>query len=973
MKKLILILFFAIFTLTCSIQSITAAVFHSVAVGGKWDSDATWLEPGHPGTGDTVYVQSTVIVGYTSGYNTFNSFGGWVFVEPGGHLIPHEYGGGLGTFALILSGDIVNKGSITNDEEHLHIIVSGNVTNNGVWQPFKTKLEGAGDQIVTIVDNQPLGGFWEITGSGKVIAGSDLVIDCRYFFSNDWHTGDFNLNNRTLDMGSHVIDATGTLVWGGTIEGDFEIRGLFNVNKNVSDTLIFIGNITIADTLQANAYGGGLGIQELRVEGNLTNNGWIKDHEDTENGDELNILITGNIHNNGRWTCMHVNFIGDQDQYISQSEGAFFESNFYDLEPQSKIIAQTDITITQNIGLNSSTLDMQQNMLALTGWLMDGTLENGMLHGGFLNNVTAVTAIHIYGVVTVDNDNVFDCQVDIQDTLRSNEYGGGSTWFDLVVNGNFNNYGVIKDYNSGDKLRLYLNADVMNRGMWMNSETVLSGSGDQDISQTEGAAFHGNFKFEKSGSVVFSSTDLVLTGDLNLGETTLHMQGHELQINGWLTNGILDDASLKNGFLNGITATTSLEILGVVTIDDDNVFETDLVVLDTLQSNEYGGGAGYFDLMVEGSLTNHGLIRNINSGDRLLLWISGDLTNNGQWENYQTTLNGTSDQTIRLMQNKSIVGQVLFDAMTVNGPYQWYFEDELLSSPDFGGETAQVLNWNVPVSQEWYGTFYCETGGGFSRIITVEAGFYQAINLGAVQLCTDVELSWEMEAFGDPESWNVYRDEAFLANVDEMTFTDLLLNPGYDYAYSVTAVYPEGESGHSESLTIAVEMPANLHPLDFLATVEGEEVLCSWNPPQGCLDPNGYNIFKDGELLNEVLLINPEFTDKAEPGTWEYYVEAVYYFGSSDPSNVETVEVTGLAMRQYDALEIFPNPAVDQLIFKSDSKVISVGIFDLNGTRLGFQKNDNEYSFDISYLSPGSYMLIFETKKGFVNKKLIKQ
>jgi len=43
-------------------------------------------------------------------------------------------------------------------------------------------------------------------------------------------------------------------------------------------------------------------------------------------------------------------------------------------------------------------------------------------------------------------------------------------------------------------------------------------------------------------------------------------------------------------------------------------------------------------------------------------------------------------------------------------------------SPDFTGATANTLVWQVPVSSTWYGDFYCETGSGPSRDITIKGG-----------------------------------------------------------------------------------------------------------------------------------------------------------------------------------------------------------------------------------------------------------
>lgn len=140
----------------------------------------------------------------------------------------------------------------------------------------------------------------------------------------------------------------------GMLTGDIEILGTFTTGwpegYDIIDTLLFVGNVTVTDTLTGNIYGGGYGIYKLRVNGNLTNNGVIKDDYDTDgalNADDLELLITGNIINNGIWECNYVSLIGTETQYIFQNLYKQFDSYFVDLNATSKVQAQSNITITK--------------------------------------------------------------------------------------------------------------------------------------------------------------------------------------------------------------------------------------------------------------------------------------------------------------------------------------------------------------------------------------------------------------------------------------------------------------------------------------------------------------------------------------------------------------------------------------------------------------------------------------------------
>lgn len=145
-------------------------------------------------------------------------------------------------------------------------------------------------------------------------------------------------------MGNHSIELhPNCLINKGKLQGNFEIVGTFTTGwadgYDIKDTLIFEGNITVTDTLRGNAYGGGYGIYKLRINGNITNNGVIKDDYDTDdplNNDDLNILVTGNINNNGIWGCNYTTFIGTEPQFIYQSNGKYFDCFINDINSASK-------------------------------------------------------------------------------------------------------------------------------------------------------------------------------------------------------------------------------------------------------------------------------------------------------------------------------------------------------------------------------------------------------------------------------------------------------------------------------------------------------------------------------------------------------------------------------------------------------------------------------------------------------------
>ncbi|MDY0103245.1 MAG: T9SS type A sorting domain-containing protein [Lentimicrobium sp.] len=700
-----------------------AATAHSKTYGGHWNVASTWEENYIPGPNDTAYIEGPVGIGTVVGYEIFHSYAGWVIVEPQGQLYPVEYGGGLGIFILYVEHDIVNNGRLTNafgvrNEELLNINVKGNVTNNNYWRAYQTDLSGVGNQNLTLAVGKSFGGIWSCTTPHSITALSNMRFDCIYSYQGTFFTADFNLNGSVFHLGNFSINSSGTLIYKGTLEGNFEILGNFRVNKFVEDTLVFIGNVTVTDTLESYVYGGGYGIQKLKIIGNIINNGVVRDREDGRNADDLNILITGDITNNGIWTCNYVNLIGTETQYIEQSPGKQFVSNFYDLDASSDIVANTDITITKDIALNGSTINMQGYMLTLTSWLSGGNIENAKLHGGYLNSVTATGSITIYGTVTIDNGNHFNCPVTVEDTLRSNTYGGGACYFDLMIDGGITNNGVIKNYDPGHWFRIYVTGNIRNNGVWSNYTTLFTGDNNQSISQEDGTSFTCDFESQNTAGNITALSDLHLLGSFNLNAGMLKMEGYRITLHNWIYNGFLDNAILRGGIIQGISASDKLMIEGTVTVDDNNHLMCDVTVNDTLQCNTYGGGSKYYDLPIEGSLSNYGLIISFGSG-MLRLYISGNLLNAGEWTNHLTSVKVIGELVLELVDNMSIEGDVQFEALEGPGPYQWSFNDAPLDSPDFSGENSQVLTCLVPVSNEWYGRFTCENGSKTPVGITV--------------------------------------------------------------------------------------------------------------------------------------------------------------------------------------------------------------------------------------------------------------
>jgi len=618
------------------------AQIHSTAAGGYWNDPGTWVGAVIPGSENDVVIDGQVILASASGYTILTEHCKNLTITASGSLKNGDYGGGSGIYPLEVTGNVVNNGTVSNGpSDALKIFISGDLENNNIWMPYQTEFQSSSNHNLSLLAGKTFGSKIVNNGASTITALTDLVFTCDFVGDGNLNRDNFYLNGKTLVLGNHSIELRKCLINNGTLTGDFHIKGNFKVDMYPSDTMVFIGNITVDDTLTCNPYYGGYAIEKLKITGDITNNGVISDN-DNDNPDDLSLLISGNIINNGLWTCNYVYFTGTGTQTISQSPGKKFDSNFTDLNPAGKVQALSNISIVRDFNLNGTTLEMDGHTLVLStnGWLYNGTINNATLHNGQLQNVTSLNNLVIEGIVTVETNNTFKNSVVVNDTLQSKEYGGGSIIYTLKVDGNVENNGVIRSYSPDDQLAVDIAGNITNNGIWTCNLVSLTGTATQLIFQSPGKLFDCSFADLNAASKVQALSNITITKDFNLNSATLEMEGATLTIYGWLNNGFINNTILHNGFLHHVTSLDNLTIKGIVTVESNNIFQKSVVVTDTLQSKEYGGGSTVYTLTIDGNIQNNGVIRNISPDDQLALEIWGNIENNGEWLHGFTRFSG---------------------------------------------------------------------------------------------------------------------------------------------------------------------------------------------------------------------------------------------------------------------------------------------------------------------------------------------
>ena len=176
---------------------------------------------------------------------------------------------------------------------------------------------------------------------------------------------------------------------------------------------------------------------------------------------------------------------------------------------------------------------------------------------------------------------------------------------------------------------------------------------------------------------------------------------------------------------------------------------------------------------------------------------------------------------------------------------------------------------------------------------------------------------------------------------------------------------------------ITVPMPENLQPvgLDGTPNVPNpENITLTWNLPTGCLTPDGYNVYRDGDQVNTELITEQTYVDELfASGLYQYQVSAVYYFGESDLSAPKYILIVITGMDAYDerSFQMFPNPATSKLHIQAGDEMLKVTLYDHSGKLVKEnQANAVFFVLDVSQLQRGLYFIRIETAKGHTIRKL---
>jgi hypothetical protein len=408
--------------------------------------------------------------------------------------------------------------------------------------------------------------------------------------------------------------------------------------------------------------------QTLRVNGNITNNGRLTNWYSV-----FTLHVVGNIINNGVWEHSVTKFIGGALHQISMAAGTKFASQF-ESDPGTRIIASSDLHFTRPVKLNNGTFDLLESRVTLEG---DGNIRDGTaihaneirsIGGASLSNIVYEGDIRLLRYTRIANNVTMRGSVVNVDTLVNSYYE-----YTLVVEGNFTNFGLIQ--NTYSSLRLNITGNVFNNGIWNHSFTNFIGTSNTTISQGTGKFFQSDMTKTHPGSVITLASDIHLKRYFDLGGAVLNAQGRQITLeqNGNIRNGrVINTSNLRlygGAALSNIVYEGDIILRRYVRIGGNVRMIGSVTVADTLVNDYYE-----HNLDVDGSFTNNGLVQNTYSS--LILTISGNVLNNGQWLHYRTFLDGGGTRTIGQTAGKKFDSEIItaVEGSTLNATSPLHFK-----------------------------------------------------------------------------------------------------------------------------------------------------------------------------------------------------------------------------------------------------------------------------------------------------------
>jgi len=261
--------------------------------------------------------------------------------------------------------------------------------------------------------------------------------------------------------------------------------------------------------------------------------------------------------------------------------------------------------------------------------------------------ITGPGLVYVYSTIGTQPDVCHDLTVNSGAILRQKTNGVRY----LEVNGNVINNGSITDTTSSGSIYMHIYGNLTNNGIWNNRRIYLEGSGTQSVFNGAGNYFGCQYFTDN-----VNTSDTEALSDLEFFETIIDLNGGNL--NYTITSeklsmhgGRIQDATINlntgylymdnNAYLHTNTTIYDPILQGIINISTSPIVFAGNIIVEGILQNKINAS---HTLNVNGNITNDGTIKTTNNNFNV--YITGNVVNNGVWENAYTYLSGASAQQI---------------------------------------------------------------------------------------------------------------------------------------------------------------------------------------------------------------------------------------------------------------------------------------------------------------------------------------
>ena len=560
-------------------------------------------------------------------------------------------------YTITVQGDLINYGAILRDPNawYNNIDVTGNIENYGKWSPYYTRLIGNQIQNIKQSSGKFFEGNWLFSDTNSFVQlTSDVTFNSA---SIDFNTDSLKTNGHQLSLlntaftnGRIVSSDTITIINNGATFSNINFLGDVNLKGKIwyQHNNIFYGSLTVLDTFIDNYSN-----YTVTVYGNLINKGAIlRDLNSWYN----NIDVKGNIENYGIWKPYYTRLIGNQVQSIKQSSGKMFESNWLFSDTNSYVQLTSDVTFSSaSIELNTDSLKTNGYQLSLlsTGISNGRIVSNDTItiinNGAAFNNLNFIGNVKLRGKIWYQNNNYFYGNLTLLDSFINNF----SNHIVAIYGDLINKGAILRDPNNWYNY-IDVTGNIENYGIWKPYFTRFMGNSIQNIKQSTGKSFEGNWQFTDTNSFVQLQSNITFNNaTIDLNTDSLKTNGFKLSL---LSTGISNGRIISNDTItvinNGATFSNltflgDVKLNGKVWYQQNNLFSGTLTVLDTFIDN-----FSNYTVTVNGNLINKGAILRDPNAWYNNIDVTGNIENYGKWSPYYTRLTGNQIQSIKQSTSK---------------------------------------------------------------------------------------------------------------------------------------------------------------------------------------------------------------------------------------------------------------------------------------------------------------------------------